>query len=347
YPEVSGKSAREEAERLRKLASDGADLKTIKDQAKVKPTFKEAAEDWYSRKVAEGLAPKTLRLMRDALDKDMLPAIGSKALESVTRAECTQLQSKIEGRGAWHIAKKARGWMNQIFSLAIAQGKCDLNPASELRHVAKKAPQTQNHPHLHEPELPDFLNALSRSNSMYPTRVAVYMILLTASRPGMVRWAEWSEVDLDEQMWTIPGPKMKKRRDHLVPLPDQLIPLLRNLEEITGRGRYLYPGVKSNAVLSHTTVNAVLSNAGYKGKLTGHGSRHTASTLLREHGWRKDYVEMQLSHVEQGVAGVYNKAQYLKQRQVMMQWYSDYLDALKRGISEQDKEDFAKRVIKG
>lgn len=342
FPQVSGKAAREKAGELLKKLSDGED---IGEKTGPLTTFKEAAEDWYGRKVDDGLAPKTLRLMRDALDKDLIKLLGSKPVGAVSRAECTKAISRIEDRNAFEVAKKARGWLNQIFSLAIAQGVCELNPASELRHVAKKAPPTQHHPHLHEPELPAFLGALSRSNSHFTTRVAVHMVLLTASRPGMVRQAEWSEVDFDSALWTIPAEKMKKRRDHLVPLPDQLIPMLKNLKEITGLDQYLFPGSKSNDIISHSTINSALAMVGYKGKLVGHGSRHTASTLLHEHGWRREYVDMQLSHVQKGVGGVYNKARYLKQRRGMMQWYADYLDALQAGITDEQRAAFASEVL--
>ncbi|WP_278366863.1 tyrosine-type recombinase/integrase [Marinobacter salarius] len=345
FPQVSGRSAREKADEMMGIAADGGDLADHGKAEAPAVLFKAVAEDWYSRKQSEALAEKSLRLMRDGLDKDLLPSLGDIPLLEVTRADCTSAIEKIEDRGAWHIAKKARGWLKNMFSLAIAQGRCDLNPASELGHVARKAPPTVHHPHLLEDELPAFLRALSRSNSLYTTRAAVYMVLLTASRPGMVRHAEWSEVDLDNALWSVPAEKMKKSRDHLAPLPAQLIPILKNLEEITGLGQYLFPGSRANDVLSHTTINAALSRAGYKGKLVGHGSRHTASTLLNDHGWRRGYVDMQLSHAQKGVGGVYNKAKYLKQRRVMMQWYADYLDVLQAGITAEQKEQFALKVM--
>lgn len=125
---------------------------------------------------------------------------------------------------------------------------------------------------------------------------------------------------------------MKMRREHIIPLSTQMITLLEGLRELTGHHTYLFPGNGSvNPTLSENTLNQALARIGYKKKLVGHGSRHTASTLLREHGWPRDFVETHLAHIEKGVAGVYNKAQYLKQRREMMQWYSDYLDTLERG----------------
>lgn len=342
FPQVSGRAAREESVKLAKLASDGIDLS--KKETPAMP-FREAAEHFYQRRKAAGLTPKTVKAIRDALDKDILPKIGDTPLKEVSRTDCMEVLAKVEKRGAWETAKKIRSWLNNIFSLAIAREQCDLNPASELRHVAEKKPETKHHPYLTEAELPCFLNALSHSRSLYLTRTAMKMLLLTASRPGVVRQAEWCEIDLENRVWSVPAAKMKKDRAHLYPIPEQLAVELKTLSHATGVGRYLFPGAKSNPFLSATVINAALVAIGYRRRLVGHGARHTASTLLNEHGWRDTYVDMQLSHKQQGVRGVYNKARYMAQRHEMMQWYADYLDALKEGSAEARAEEFRQRVI--
>lgn len=349
FPQVSGRKAREKARELLRMAHDGIDLATI-DKANDKEesdayTFAKLAEEWYARKAEEGLSDGTLRLMRDTITRDLKPALGPKSVRDITRMDCTETVSAIEHRGAWHIAKKARSWLNNMFSLAIAMGYCDFNPASELRHVARKPPKTKPHPHLTESELPDFLRALSTSGSHFPTRVATKMLLLTASRPGMVRKAEWSEIDFDNALWVVPAAKMKMNREHIVPLQTQLIHLLGLLREITGHCQYLFPGKKGNPFISQQTINSCFHAIGYKDRIVGHGARHTASTLLHEHGWRPDYVEMQLAHKIPGVRGVYNQAKYLEQRRIMMQWYADYLDALEAGITDEIREQFDRQVL--
>jgi len=203
---------------------------------------------------------------------------------------------------------KIRVALRQIFSQAIARGLCENNPASELVTIATKTPPAKHYPHLLEPELPAFLRALRMSTSRTPARTATWLCLWTASRPGMVRFAEWVEIDFDNALWTIPAEKMKTRRDHVVPLSRQALEALHELHRITGRGRYLFPGIGAKQpVISENTINLTLRKIGYRNRLVGHGTRHTASTLLREHGWEKDHVEAQLAHKEAGVSGIYNR----------------------------------------
>lgn len=291
-------------------------------------TFGEAAEEWFKHKAVSGNTPQSLEQKRRYLDKDMLPAIGAKPLSEVTRHDCARIQASVEARGARAMTPKIRSWLNQIFSRAIAMGHCELNPASELKSLALPSAE-KPYPHLLEPELPAFLRALQATPALLLAKTATWMLIRTASRPGMVRHAEWSEINLNGALWTIPADKMKMRRAHHVPLCTQLIDDLKQLHERTGRSRWLFPGAQNNAVMSERTINRVIISAGYQGRMVGHGARHTASTLLHEHGWPSAHIEAQLAHKEKGVAGIYNRAMYLPQRREMMQWYSDYLDLLK------------------
>ncbi|WP_027967330.1 tyrosine-type recombinase/integrase [Halomonas halocynthiae] len=346
FPAVSGKAARRAAEDLRRQLSDGIDIANLDDHGEL-PTFRASAEHWYQRKLDVGRSPGTTSQMRRYLDGDILPRIGDKPLSDITRADCTAIQRGIESREAHNIAEKVRGWVNQIFSEAIAEGLCELNPASELKHIAAKAPDTVHYPHLFETELPAFITAMKSSRSRPITQAAVWMVLRTASRPGMVRFAEWSEISFDDGLWVISAEKMKMRREHVVPLAAQTLASLKEVRLQTGRQRLIFPGQgPKNPALSENTINQAIAGVGYKGKLVGHGARHTASTLLREHGWKKDLVEAQLAHKEGGVAGVYNQAQYIEKRRAMMQWYADYLDALDAGMTEERTEHF-KALVEG
>lgn len=161
----------------------------------------------------------------------------------------------------------------------------------------------------------------------------------------MSRWAQWVEFDLNNALWTIPAAKMKMRRDHICPLPRQAVEALCELQRVTGSSRWLFPGVgNKNPVISENTICGVYARVGYKGRLVGHGTRHTASTLLREHGFEKDHVEAQLAHKEGGTSGIYNQATYLVRRAAMMQWYADYQDALEEEITDEAREQFKERI---
>lgn len=352
YPEHSAKKAREQVHKLTGLIQQGVDPIQHKHASKKAAvtleanTFRASAEAWYAKKVADHRSDSTLEGMRFALDKDILPFIGDIAITDVTRRHCAHVQETIEKRGALNIAKKTRGFLKQIFSEAIARGLCENNPATELLVIAAKVPAKKPHPHLMEKELPAFLIALQGTTSRLLSRTAAWMTIWTASRPGMVRQAEWAEVDLDKAVWSIPANKMKMARDHQTPLPTQAVEALHELRRVTGHGQFLFPGIGQTPVLSENSINLVFKNIGYRGKLVGHGTRHTASTLLREHNWHKDHVEAQLAHVEDGIAGIYNKARYMPQRAIMMQWYADYLQALADGLTPELRAHFSDRVNK-
>lgn len=324
YPRVPAKKAREEAFKIKKNIDAG--IMPQGDGQAI--TFTQAAEDWLNHKVVSGVAYSSTRQMRLYLDKDILPVLGLKQLADVKRADCAKVQRRLEARGSTAIASKVRSWLSQIFSRAVAQGWCEINPASELASIAITHTK-KNYPYLTEAELPEFLRILRHSSSHLMARTATWMALRTASRCGMVRQAEWSEIDFSDALWTVPAHKMKSRRDHLVPLSTQVIADLRELHDRTGRHQYLFPAQGGSCeYMSENTINMVIKRCGYGGRLVGHGVRHTASTLLHEHDWPHAQIEAQLAHKEKGVAGVYNKAEYLPQRREMMQWYSDYLDTL-------------------
>lgn len=344
YPDTSAKRARAEAQRVAELVADGVDPVELRRGAEVHP-FREAAEAWYRDKVERGRAAKTLKGIRYWLDNDALPALGTRPVDKISRGDCAKLQAAIEKRGAFNTAEKSRTWLAQIFGRAIALGHTENNPASNLADIAAQPPQEQRYPHLVEQELPEFLRALHESPSKLIVRTAAWMVVRTASRPGMVRWAEWDE--FDGEVWRVPAAKMKMRRDHVVPLPRQVLEALEALRPMTGRSRYLFPGEGARSpVISDMAINTAFARIGYRRRMTGHGSRHTAKTLLSEHGWPAVWTEAQLAHTPKGMEGVYNQAAYLEKRRAMMQWYSDYLDALARGMTGEEQEAF-KDLVEG
>jgi len=350
YPAIGAAEARQRAASHR--SSVAKDMDPIKDKQAVKAakaaaqanTFAAVAQAWYEYK-SPAWSPATADKCRDYLDKDILPALGNRPIASIEAKDTADLIATIEKRQAFNVAQKVRQWLRVIFSYAMAKGLTRHNPASELASIAVKGPDAEHYAHLLEPELPDFLRALTAYGGSPITVMAAKLVLVTGCRPGVVRAAEWSEFDLEKGLWEIPGPKMKMRRPHLVPLPRQALELLRKLHTITGTYQYLFPGQggygkRAGQTMSEGTINQAFGRIGYKGRMTGHGSRHTASTLLNEHrkaqGFDAKWIDAQLAHKKKeadaaDMRGTYDHAQYLEHRRAMMQWYADYLDLLERG----------------
>ncbi|WP_048822689.1 tyrosine-type recombinase/integrase, partial [Morganella morganii] len=208
-------------------------------------------------------------------------------------------------------------------------GKAEYNPASELAS-ALTPPKAQHYPHLLVNELPEFLNVLNHYSGSPITRLATKILMLTGVRTIELRLAEWGEFDFERCIWEIPKERMKMRRPHLVPLSTQVITALREVQAITGRYKLVFPGRNDiTKPMSEASVNQVLKRIGYHGKATGHGFRHTMSTILHENGFNTAWIELQLAHVDKNtIRGTYNHAQYLENRREMIQWYADYLDEL-------------------
>lgn len=351
YTELSGSAAREAATKVRHLIRDGIDpvlqrRKVDKEELLSRQgMFAHAVEFWFQHKVKQGRAASTLKGMRLVIDNDLLPALGKFPLRAITHADCAKVQEKIEARQAYNTAEKTRVWLRDIFGMAVAKGWCEHNPATEMHRVAAQAPVEKPYPYLLEADIPDFMQALRHSDSRLAVTTAAWMTFYTASRPGMVRMAEWSEINWEDALWSVPGEKMKMRLPHLVPLPTQVLAMLKALYRTTGQGQWVFPGSGSTLpYLSDAAINKCFALMGYKGRMTGHGSRHTFRTLVAEHGWKDDWAERQLAHVKRGDQKTYNQAEYLGPRRLMAQWYADYVDALEVGLSDAQRVQFAKRV---
>lgn len=348
YPSTSAKMARQNAQDfITKLQETGSSPVDTKKESKQDNTLLAVFELFYDKKKLDGVAAKTLKEMRSAFAIHVFPSIGKKPVDAITIQDCVAIQKKLQDAGTFSTADKLRSWLNRTFRYAIAAGLANNNPASYLIDVSVKKPKAQNFPYLLEDELHDFLKALRESKySTFTTLTAAWLVIYTASRPGVIRWAEWDEFNFEEKTWTISAEKMKTRKEHIIPLTKQVIELIEKLKPYTSYSKYLFPteyGVRQ-PVMSDATINKAFSLIGYKRKMTGHGSRHTFKTLVTEHGWNRDWSELQLAHTKKGIEEVYNKAQYLKPRAIMMQWYNDYLDALENGITDEQKKVFSNKV---
>jgi integrase len=210
----------------------------------------------------------------------------------------------------------------------IATGRAERNPANDIKG-ALKTHVKKHYAHLKDIELPEFLEKVKAYDGHPQTRLAVVLLILTFVRTTELRGATWDEIDLEKAEWRIPAERMKMRRDHIVPLSSQAIAAFKELQRLNGQWRFVFPNPYKP--IKHMSENAVLYalyRMGYHSRTTGHGFRHTASTILNESGlFDSDVIERQLAHVQGNkVRGVYNHAEYLPERRKMMQWWADYLD---------------------
>jgi integrase len=216
----------------------------------------------------------------------------------------------------------------------VATGRAERDPSGDLRGALPPA-QEKHHAAITTPRtIGELLRAIDGYQGSFVTQCALKLAPLVFVRPGELRKAEWAEFNLEGAEWRIPAVRMKMKETHIVPLSRQAVACLRELHPLTGSGRYVFPGARTNGrPMSENTVNAALRRLGFgKDDMTGHGFRSMASTLLNEQGWHRDAIERQLAHAERdAVRAAYNYAEHLPERRRMMQAWADYLDALRTG----------------
>lgn len=337
YPDITLAEARQKRADAKKVLAAGGDPgqekqeeKQAKEQA-VANSFERLAMEWHAHKStswSEGYAEHLLMYLK----KDIFPFLGQKAITDISQVEMLNVLRKMEQRGVLDKLKKTRQACRQIFTYAIITGRAEHNPVSDLAG-ALKSPKQQHYPHLLVDQIPDFLRALSEYSGSTITRNATRLLMLTGLRTIELRASEWVDIDFDKGVWNIPSERMKMRRPHLVPLSSQVRELLEEIHQLTGRGKYVFPGRNdAGKPMSEASINQVIKRIGYDGKATGHGFRHTMSTILHEQGYNTAWIETQLAHVDKNsIRGTYNHAQYLDGRREMLQWYADYMQALENG----------------
>jgi integrase len=333
YPAVSAAMARKRAAELREEAYHGSDISQTARrrqeelEAAEQLTFKKLAEEWHSSRRA-GWTEGTSKRIHNALKRHVYPKLGNRPFASIHPMEWMDLLRSMEDQKIIEQMRNVRRCCKEIYDLARVTGRITHNPLDGLSRFLKTRP-AENYAHVKIQELPSLLRAIDSGSSSKEVQIGLKLLILTATRPSEVREATWEEFDFKQARWTIPAERMKKRREHVVPLSRQAMEILQELRQLTGAYRLLFPGRSDRTKpRSNMVFNMALRRLGYGGQQTGHGFRHIASTILRENGFHRDYVEAQLSHVEEGVSGVYNKATYLPQRREMMQWYADHLDQL-------------------
>ncbi len=334
YPEISLKRARDQHQQARIQIAQGINPAQEKKSAKEHKTktFKETATEWYNNTKSKWTTDHANTVWR-RLEVNIFPWLGDRPIDQVTTKEILEVLRKVENRGAQEVARRLCQTISQIFIFAVASGITDGNPAGDL-HKALKPRKKRNLPAITDPErIRTLLQAIEGFEGSFIVYCALRFAPLVFVRPGELRKAEWAEIDWNGALWTIPAHRMKKKREHLVPLSRQALTILNDLHPLTKESRYIFPTVRSlSRPMSENTLSAALQRLGFsKEEHCPHGFRTMASTRLHEMGWNSKTIETQLAHIDQNkIRGIYNRAKYLEERTRMMQAWADYLDALKQ-----------------
>ncbi len=338
YPQVSLKEARAKRNEQRKVLDADLDPSAERKATNLRKklanvnSFEAVALEWYNKQLHTWVEHHASDVKR-RLESNIFPTLGKRPIDQINALELLETIRKIEARGAYDLAHRVLQVCGQVFRYGIATGRCTRNLSTDLRGAL--TPHVKQHQSAVRPEeLPDLLRAIATYDETgdKQTRLALQLLAQTFVRTNELIGAEWSEFDLDNALWIIPAGRMKMKTEHVVPLATQARDILAELKEISGGSRFVFPGRNRDKPISNNTMLFALYRLGYKGKMTGHGFRAVASTILNETGFNPDVIERQLAHCERNeVRGAYNRAEYLPERKKMMQHWSDYLDAIEAG----------------
>ena len=329
--------ARAERERCRGLVKQGIHpaqqqrTEMMRRSAEAASTFKVVAETWIAEN-EKAWSENYTRQIKQRFACDAYPYIGVLPIKSVTPAHVKDVLKRVERRGASSVAKLLRTWIGGVFRYAAGELMVETDPTWPLRNTIK-SPKTQHIAHLPTKEIPGFLRAIESVQAEHVTKIAIKLLWLTMVRTVELRGAEWGEFDFDVDVWTVPAERMKMREKHFVPLSAQAVEMLRALQSLTGKGRFVFPGRKDREQpLTHEAIRDVFNRAGYAGKFSPHGIRSTFSTYFNEADADHDVVELILAHKDKDkIRSAYNHAKKLEQRRVLLQQWADMTDSWRVG----------------
>lgn len=360
YPDTTLALARRKADEARRLLAEGINpsdqrkaAKTAqavsreaeKREAKGLPpadSFEAVGREWYDVKKS-GWAPKYSEKIIARLENDIFPWIGRVPVNAVSPPQLLEVLRRIESRGVIETAHRALDNCSQVFRYAVAIGKATLNPARDLKDALQR-PTPKHFPAITNPaRFGELLRACDAYSATHVVRAALKLAPMLLLRPGELRFGEWSEVDFDSALWTVPSARMKREKrekvhgaPHLVPLPRQALTVLRELHSLTGEGKLMFRGERHHdRAMSDNTLNAAMRAMGFAAdEVTGHGFRATARTMLHERlGFSPDVIEAQLAHsVRDSLGRAYDRTKFIEQRREMLQAWADYLDELRLGV---------------
>lgn len=339
YPSVSLKDARDRRDAARRLLAGGIDpgenrkAQKLAGADRAANSFEVVTREWFAKYSTNWVAMHSERIIR-LFERDIFPWIGGRPIAEITAPEVLTVVRRIESRGALETAHRALGNCGQVFRYGVATGRAQRDPTNDLRGALPPVKGKHLAATTDPERFVEILRVMDGYKGTFPVRCALRLAPLVFVRPGELRGAIWEDVDLDKAEWRYTVSKTKT--PHIVPLSQQAVNILRELHPLTGRGRYVFPGARTNKrPMSDNTILAAMRRLGIdKEEMSGHGFRAVARTILDEElGVRPDFIEHQLAHAVRDPNGrAYNRTAHLAERQKMMQLWADYLDTLKAKV---------------
>ncbi|MBN3777950.1 tyrosine-type recombinase/integrase [Burkholderia sp. Ac-20345] len=337
YPAVTILAARKASDEIKDQLRGGLDPSHEKKRVKAQRTLDRAnafdpiAREWHEQKTGAWSERHADRIMK-LLERELFPVLGAWPIAEISAPELLAVIRKIEARDAIEFAHKAIQATSQIFRYAIATGRAERAPEPDLRG-ALKSRIVVHMKRVSEAELPELMQKINVYEGDYQTRLALQFMALTFVRTSELRFAEWTEFD-EKKEWRIPPERMKMHSPHIVPTSKQALEMVAKLRELNSHSQLLFPSRSSSKkTMSENTILYALYRMGYRSRMTGHGFRGLASTILNEHNFNRDWIERQLAHRERDeTRAAYNHAEYLPERRKMMQWWGHYLSEAARNL---------------
>ena len=335
YPALSLADARKKRDEARELVDAGKHptrekkLKKLRKAYEGANTFEKIARRWLEAK-EDGLNAKYSKQCLVRMEQHVFPKMGDLPVSEITIPDVVEVVEAIGKRGTIETAKRMKQLISQIFRYAAQRGLCQHNPAADLRDILPSA-EEKHHACIHPSELPQLISKIEARDNDF-TKYAMKLLMLTFVRTGELIGAKWEEINWDKEEWHIPKERMKMKRPHIVPLSSQALAVLKELKKQTGEKSYIFFNAATKSKhISNGAVLMGLRRMGYKNKMTGHGFRTLASTILNEKGYAPDVIERQLAHEDEDkIRSAYNRAEYLLERKKMIQEYADFLENIQQ-----------------
>ncbi len=356
YPKVSLKQAKFRLYEIKSLLSTGIDpnqKKRAERQANLDAnrqqkrehiadvnTFEVVARQWHAIHETSWSDKHAITILR-RFELHVFPAIGGIPVAQLSKSQVADVLTAIVVHGTPEIAKRIAQITRQVLEFASDRGLIDAIPMGRTKNLLPQCKATPMPAITDSKRIGALLRAIYAYEGSFVVCQALKLLPLVAVRSGEFRMAEWCECNLDDAVWTIPASHRKLTKAakadsvniHLVPLSKQAVAILKELQQLTGRGRHIFPSARGDMrPMSENTINLALHTMGFKGKMVGHGWRSAFSTLMNEQGFNADAIERQLAHAEKNaVRAAYNRGHYMDERMKMMQYWADYLDGLRDG----------------